>query len=356
MTGLYNPSNPLDFRVDEALFSQAMARSLNVALDPGAFYASKTFLSDVHGRLLWGWLPEERPTDSHGDPFGWAGVMSLPREIVPYRVNNTGSQSWLVRTPPLKDALLELRGSSSPYIYTNLLVPTASAIPLEGTSGQQLELSVFMNISADYNNSDCGLRVLSSDSADIDVEFTDVGLEFVIDDAGRVTGVLLYVDTTMSCSDADAEVNRTKLYSAELHRSQFEDEGLVQLQVLVDHSVIEAFLEGGRRTSTRRVYPAKPTQSIEVMAYSKCHTPGTCAPCLLHNVSSWALRNANITTGTDSTIYDSSVNNGGDSGDELRGWEIALAVVLPIVAIAAGVAMYVHCRPAKKDADDVRLL
>jgi hypothetical protein len=38
------------------------------------------------GRLLFGWLPEERPVEADGAPYGWAGVMSLPRQLLPYQV------------------------------------------------------------------------------------------------------------------------------------------------------------------------------------------------------------------------------------------------------------------------------
>ena len=46
-----------------------------------------SFLCADVGRILFGWLPEERPVDGQGEPYGWAGAMSLPRLVVPYQVS-----------------------------------------------------------------------------------------------------------------------------------------------------------------------------------------------------------------------------------------------------------------------------
>jgi sucrose-6-phosphate hydrolase SacC (GH32 family) len=50
--------------------------------DYGRFYASKTmYYPPTDEQVLFGWLPEERDVDAHGAPYGWAGVMSLPRSV-----------------------------------------------------------------------------------------------------------------------------------------------------------------------------------------------------------------------------------------------------------------------------------
>lgn len=49
-------------------------------LDYGAYYAPKSQL-DAHGnRILWGWITETRP-ESEFSAAGWAGCMSLPRDL-----------------------------------------------------------------------------------------------------------------------------------------------------------------------------------------------------------------------------------------------------------------------------------
>lgn len=53
-------------------------KSNSGVLDLGAYYAPKTQV-DAHGnRILWGWIPEQRP-QAETVAAGWAGVMSLPR-------------------------------------------------------------------------------------------------------------------------------------------------------------------------------------------------------------------------------------------------------------------------------------
>ncbi len=49
-------------------------------LDHGAFYAPKSFLTPDGRRILWGWITETRP-EAEFQRAGWAGVMSLPREL-----------------------------------------------------------------------------------------------------------------------------------------------------------------------------------------------------------------------------------------------------------------------------------
>ncbi len=48
--------------------------------DHGAFYAPKSQSDDQGRRILWGWIPETRP-ETQFRSAGWAGCMSLPREL-----------------------------------------------------------------------------------------------------------------------------------------------------------------------------------------------------------------------------------------------------------------------------------
>jgi beta-fructofuranosidase len=49
-------------------------------LDYGAYYAPKSQLDRKGRRILWGWIPETRP-EAEFSAAGWAGCMSLPREL-----------------------------------------------------------------------------------------------------------------------------------------------------------------------------------------------------------------------------------------------------------------------------------
>jgi len=61
-------------------------------LDHGAYYAPKSFRAPDGRRILWGWIRETRP-ESEFSAAGWAGLMSLPRQLT------IGKQGQLEMTP-----------------------------------------------------------------------------------------------------------------------------------------------------------------------------------------------------------------------------------------------------------------
>ncbi|CAM9440911.1 unnamed protein product, partial [Ectocarpus fasciculatus] len=251
VTGVYDPKGKVAFDVDDSLWDEAMQRDTSVALDNGAFYASKTFLSDAYGRVLWGWLPEERPSDGYGEPFGWAGAMSLPRQVIPYRNGSYGS--WMVRTPPVEAVLENIRTDS--VVQSGIVLRGTEYVSLVGISGQQVEVLLHIDTTAMNVGDQCGVRVLSSlDISPESAEYTDIGLTYFVETEG--SSLTLSVDPSNSCSDASAKVNRTISSTAPLHNDFITDAGNVDLRVIIDHSVVESFLAGGRRATTRRVYPS----------------------------------------------------------------------------------------------------
>lgn len=342
VTGLYDPVSLIGFQVNSELWDAAMMRSTEVALDVGAFYASKTFLSESFDRILWGWLPEERPTDSNGDPFGWAGAMSLPRQVLPY-VNDG---IWMIRTPPVEAVLQSIRMSGTSK--TNIEVGTGVYATLNDIEGQQLEFQLGIRAVGMSNGDECGIRVLSSLDSGLDfAEYTDIGIKFHVDSGtGVVNSVSLFVDPSMSCADSSSEVNRTIVFAAPLQIDMLDDYLTVDVQVIVDHSVVEAFIGDGRRAITRRVYPTNPTKSTGVQLYAKCNASGACGQCMFSTVQSWTMR---------------STNGGASSGSddkkfEVKSWEIALVIVIPIVFLSAIVAYYFYKKGAPRDLAKEELL
>ncbi len=49
-------------------------------VDYGSYYAAKTQVDKAGNRILWGWIQETRPLKEYR-ASGWAGMMSLPREL-----------------------------------------------------------------------------------------------------------------------------------------------------------------------------------------------------------------------------------------------------------------------------------
>ena len=56
-------------------------------LDHGAYYAQKTQLDASGNRILWGWIPERRPS-AESSAAGWAGLLALPRVLTLDREND----------------------------------------------------------------------------------------------------------------------------------------------------------------------------------------------------------------------------------------------------------------------------
>lgn len=429
------------FQRNEQQYAQAMARDQLVVLDSGAFYASKSVSvpivlpkmlpsprstatsapskrpnasSTQQSRVLFGWLPEERPVESNGDPWGWAGVQSLPRRIVPYFVPSTGTNSnsttdnstdgaWYIRTPPDELVMEQLRNCTAPSgttttppapcpgrrLYDNLILsvpsgnsnstePVTSLTTLNGTAGQQVEIIAYLMVNVSNPegplapSSQCGFRVLSSGptggtpaSNSSAVEYTEVS---ILGSAAGASapGVALYVNPAMSCANPAAQVNRTAAGSAVLSSASLSTttaaaesgskDGMVavQLRVIVDHSVIESYLAEGRQVITRRVYPALPNTSIYVQAYAQCSGVG--CTCAFANITTYELRRAAIepysaSDDDEDTGSDTSSNSNDTTAPWVVGVSSAAGVVLLAIAVAVG---YFMCfRPVEHKGDAV---
>jgi sucrose-6-phosphate hydrolase SacC (GH32 family) len=343
LTGTYSPeTNILGFERDPTQWDAAMNRSTLLALDVGVFYASKTVHLPEVGRILWGWIPEERLVDSHGSPYGWAGVMALPRLIVPYQSTTDGS--WFVRTPPLQSALdeLYLTAPDSSLTQTDIVVTTsspgeASLFYLDDLTGDQLEILVSLEVTGMSPGDLCGVRLLSSLSSTTplptqDTEFTDIGLHFLNTSrsANSLQSIELYVDTHYATANLSSPVNRTTC-SAYPYDVSISSSTMIELQILLDHSVIESFLADGSRVITRRSYPTYPTTSNHLQLFASSGLTTTTV-CSFSSVTIRKLRNANL------TVYEESEDDGGNGSknddDELSSAMIGLIVSVVLVGVA----------------------
>jgi beta-fructofuranosidase len=193
-------------------------------LDHGNYYAAQS-IPDGDRYLSWGWIREDRSQAAQWDA-GWSGVMSVPRE--------------LSITP---DGELEVR-------------PTSELARLrgDGTSIDARDIAPSEPLSLD----DAG------DALEIELEFQLDGadaLELVVARSGdgeertpiRYTadGELIVDRSRSSLSDsANAEPQSID----DVPQS---DDGIVRLHVLVDGSVVEAFVNN-RSCVSSRIYPTRP--------------------------------------------------------------------------------------------------
>lgn len=187
-----------------------------------SFYAGKTAADGTGRRLLWGWVIEPTagpnlPEDPAIVARGWAGVMSLPREV------SIDAEGRLAQHPPAE--LTALRRSRK-------VIPSFECEGLtflEGVRGDRLEVRLKLDL---LHATAAGLAVRVSPDA-------KQKTLTAYDRTGRV------LDTVPCFTDPYAPV---------------------ELVVFLDRSVVEAFCGGA--ASTQRCFPADPARADRVAIWS----------------------------------------------------------------------------------------
>lgn len=190
-------------------------------VDGGAF--AHLAMQAPDGRILqWAWINEQR-TQSHIDPGGWAGALTVPRNL------SLCPQRGLISQPV--EEIKALRGSP---------------IAIESTGATRGVLHRFegrcLDIEATFTMQDrlkVGLTLLASPDGQ---EFTRV---YFWPDARRLV-------IERAHSSLDPQTRRQDIFGLLC----LEDGEALQLRILLDHSVLEVFANG-RLTLTTRVYPSR---------------------------------------------------------------------------------------------------
>ncbi|KAJ7949578.1 acid beta-fructofuranosidase-like [Quillaja saponaria] len=222
-------------------------------VDYGRYYASKTFY-DPHKerRVVWGWINE---TDTENDDLrkGWASVQTIPRTVVLDSKTGTNVLQW-----PIEE-IETLRLNSTEF--EGVVVEPGSVVPLDIGTATQLD------IFADFE-----IESLGSES--INEKSVGCGGGSVDRSALGPFGLLVIADETLSeqtpiyfrssnsdtffCAD-ETRSSKAPDVSKVVYGSKvpvLSDEKF-SMRVLVDHSIIESFAQGGRTVITSRVYPTK---------------------------------------------------------------------------------------------------
>ncbi|CAN1333327.1 Acid beta-fructofuranosidase [Linum perenne] len=232
---------------------------IGIRYDYGIFYASKTFYDQSkQRRVLWGWIGE---SDSEAADVrkGWASLQSIPRTVV----LDTKTGSNLLQWPVEEIESLRLRSKE----FTNVVVKPGSVVPLE------LEAATQLDIEAEFELDEKAVqRAVESDeefkctSSNKRGALGPFGLLVLADETlSEQTPVYFYVVKgtngtlrTHFCTDQTRsslanDVNKLTYggYVPVLEGEKF------KVRVLVDHSIIESFAQGGRIAISSRVYPTK---------------------------------------------------------------------------------------------------
>lgn len=223
----YIVGDPLDLTSGE--FNHGEFIELDNGFD---FYAPQT-TEDLNGRrVLVGWmgLPEiEYPTDKNG----WAHCLTLPRELT--LVNNKLIQN------PVKE-LDELRENHR-YIESMINGEERS---FDGFDGERYELSCTFK---DFSEGKIGVKLRVSENEETVVYYDVDNKKFTLDRSKSGEVLATEWGTTRS----------TSLDCKEL-----------SLQIFVDSSSVEIFVNGGEKVFTSRIFPDKNSTGIRFLSTEKC--------------------------------------------------------------------------------------
>jgi beta-fructofuranosidase len=192
--------------------------------DGGYFYAPQSFTDDAGRRIMFGWVREGR-AESVQRAAGWAGVMSLPRIVLPAENDVAGVE-------PARE-LRSLRGRQFRIDSTVVSPTTPVSLDAEGDA---------LEILAEFdpgNTSPFGLEVRRSADGS---EHTAIAFD--------PRGNTLWIDREHSSSNTtvDREPHGT-------HLDLGTGENL-RLHIFLDRSIIEVYANS-RASLTSRIYPAR---------------------------------------------------------------------------------------------------
>jgi sucrose-6-phosphate hydrolase SacC (GH32 family) len=204
-------------------------------------YAGITFDNAPDGRRLFvGWLNNWQYAQSNTVPTTawWRGQQSLPRELSLRTVNGRPELFQV----PLRE--LDTLRSGVLYRESGQAVTGERAL---GATGTLLDLELALRPGTATR---VGVKVLAGANGDETV----VGYDAV---AGQV-----YIDRARSGTAAS---NMTQFYGVHSGPLRLRD-GVLNLRVLVDNSIVEVFAESGELALTDLVYPAPGSNGIKLFA------------------------------------------------------------------------------------------
>nr|WSX75600.1 glycoside hydrolase family 32 protein [Streptomyces sp. NBC_00899] len=185
--------------------------------------------------LLWGWSWEARDSEWTAQA-GWAGVLTLPREI---SLSNDGR----VHQQPARELLLQRR---SQLVRATGRSATTDATGL-GSVGRTFDLTA-------------RLRPEAGDTARLRLTTADDGTEY-LDITVDITARHLAVDRNRGSRDPRARRGR---YTMPLDGAAGTD-GAVEMRVVVDASIVEVFLPTGQAMTVRWYPTAEPPWRLQFL-------------------------------------------------------------------------------------------
>nr|UXP88657.1 sai protein [Fritillaria thunbergii] len=269
---------------------------IGLRYDYGKYYASKTFFDTAKGRrVLWGWTGE---TDSERTDLlkGWASVMTIPRTVLFDQKTGSNLLQWPV------EEVESLRLSSQDF--KNIDIDIGSVVLLNISRTTQLDIFAEFEIEGESLiatvEADLGYNCSTSGGAAGRGVLGPFGFLVLSDEElSEQTAVCFYV-----VRNVDGEL-KTFFCQDELRSSKADDivkrvygsivpvlsGEILTVRILVDHSIVESFAQGGRTCITSRIYP---TKAIDGVAKLFLFNNGTGAKVTAKSIKIWQMNSAFI--------------------------------------------------------------
>ncbi|XP_059629444.1 beta-fructofuranosidase, soluble isoenzyme I-like [Cornus florida] len=230
---------------------------IGLRVDYGKYYASTTFHDqNKDRRILWGWIGE---TDRSDDLLkGLASVQAIPRTVLFDNKTGTNLLHWPV------EEVESLRLNSTEF--NEVEVEPGSVVPLNITSATQLDISATFEIDKEALEAtvEADVNYNCTGGATARGALGPFGLLVIADETlSEQTPVYFYIakDTdgsakTWFCADETRSSKASYVYRS-IYGSIVPvlDGEKFSMRLLVDHSFVESFAQGGRSVITSRLYP-----------------------------------------------------------------------------------------------------
>lgn len=226
---------------------------IGLKLDYGRYYASKTFYDQIkERRILWGWINE---TDTEADDLakGWASVQTIPRTVLFDSKTGTNILQWPV------EEIESLRLTSNSF--TDVVVEPGTVVPLDIGTATQLDIFADFEVESSGSKETGGDISGCGDGAVDRNKFGPFGILVLADDElSELTPIYFCTSNakTYFCADETRSSKANDVFK-QVYGSQVPvlDGEKYSMRVLVDHSIVESFGQGGRTVITSRIYPTK---------------------------------------------------------------------------------------------------
>ncbi|KAL4360755.1 hypothetical protein GQ457_04G014300 [Hibiscus cannabinus] len=245
VTDKWTPDNP------------EMDVGIGLKVDYGRYYASKTFFDQQkQRRVLWGWI-NETDTETADLQKGWASLQTIPRTVLYDNKTGTNLLQWPV------DEVESLRLNST--VFKEVVVEPGSVVPLDIGTATQLDIVAEFVIEPLVSST--RNEVLGCGGGAVDRStYGPFGL-LVIADASLSELTPIYFrplrasDGTLNtyfCTDETRSSKASGVFK-QVYGGKvpvLKDENY-KMRVLVDHSIVESYGQGGRTVISSRVYPTE---------------------------------------------------------------------------------------------------